>query len=51
MAGAAGIFGYHKVTQDARQLEEAVIGMLEGGASQMQVEAALDQLLIAMQRC
>ena len=51
LAGAAGIFGYHKVTQDARQLEEAVIGMLEGGASQMQVEAALDQLLIAMQRC
>ena len=51
LAGAAGIFGYHEVTEDARQLEEAVIGMLNGSTSQVKVEAALDQLLIAMQRC
>jgi CheY-like chemotaxis protein len=51
LAGAAGIFGYHKVTEDARQLEGAVIGMLDGSTSQVEVEAALDQLLIAMQRC
>jgi CheY-like chemotaxis protein len=50
LAGAAGIFGYHEVTRDARQLEEAVIGMLNGSGSQAQVEVALDQLLLVMQQ-
>jgi CheY-like chemotaxis protein len=50
LAGVAGIFGYHKVTRDARQLEEAVIGVLNGSARQAQVEVALDQLLLVMQQ-
>jgi CheY-like chemotaxis protein len=48
LAGAAGIFGFHEVSRDARQLEEAVIGTLNGSGDQAAVEAALDQLLVVM---
>lgn len=50
LAGLAGIFGFDAVTRDARRLEEAVIGALSGRANQAEVEAALDQLLIVMDR-
>ena len=50
LAGAAGIFGYHEVTRDARKLEEVVIGALNGSTDQAEVEVALDRLLLVMQR-
>lgn len=48
LAGAAGMFGLHEVGRRARELEEAVIGNIDG-ADVSGVQVALDRLLAGMQ--
>jgi CheY-like chemotaxis protein len=50
LAGAAGIFGFHRITEEARALQKATIEKLEGGGAPGKVEAALDVLLAFLEK-
>jgi CheY-like chemotaxis protein len=50
LAGAAGIFGFQRVTESAAGVEKVIIERLRGNNAPGQVESALDRLLADMQQ-
>jgi CheY-like chemotaxis protein len=49
LAGAAGLFGFDRISTDAAALEDAVLAKLGGGGSPVAVTHALDRLIADMQ--
>lgn len=50
LAGAAGLFGFHDISNDAAALEDAVITKLAGGGALEELTAALDQLVAQLKQ-
>jgi len=48
IAGAAGIFGFSRISREAATLEMAVLSVLKGDCQKNDVEQALDRLLAAV---
>jgi two-component system OmpR family response regulator len=49
LAGAAGMFGFHQISDDAAALEEAVVARLGGNDTPRELIHALDRLMSRMQ--
>jgi two-component system OmpR family response regulator len=49
LAGAAGLFGFHQISDDAAALEEAVVARLGGDDTPRELTHALDRLMSRMQ--
>jgi CheY-like chemotaxis protein len=49
LAGAAGLFGFHQISDDAAALEEAVVARLGGDDTPRELTHALDRLMSRME--
>jgi CheY-like chemotaxis protein len=50
IAGAAGLYGFNRIGDDAAALEDAVVAKLDGGGTASDVVLALDRLSATMER-
>ena len=48
LAGAAGLFGFDQISNDAAELEETMVARLGGGGTAQDVAAAMDRLMSGM---
>jgi CheY-like chemotaxis protein len=49
LAGAAGLFGFNQISNDAAALEETMVVRLEGGGTPQDVARAIDRLMSGME--